>query len=317
MLSRRRIETGFDVDDPIGCFATDDMLLYLVQNKFEGRCFRGCFIQKVEKIVRMSECSIQRDSNAMRGSVCLEFEATVLTYPTGWVVVGCRVELVNEKSELIIARRDHIHACIKRVRMLESIQVGQIIPIMVSRVTYNINDTSVSVIGALFTPPLEPVIYQCVPSHTDPAIYTQILQEIATEEELAHTYMSTHKSSYETFRRLLSPYTNRPQIATSEQEVQIKSAIAAGPKYLSRDGRLDLLLPVCVGMDELPPDERVTARVVCLPRGEAIMRVLMDYYIYLRVCREMITWYSDVNVVNAHKNLWAIYGTRKIDKVAR
>lgn len=304
MITRTRIETGFDIDDPIGCFAADGMLLYLVRNKYEGKCFRGTFIRTVDKILRQSECTIVADSNAMKGTVNIEFEATTLTYPVGWVVVGCRIDLV--KPEMLVCSRDNVKACIKRVKLLDSLKVGQYIPVRVGKVTYNIGATEVTVLGTLFTPPTSPTIYQLEPSADVP--YDSVLKLINEEEAMV---ADIDPKARETFTKLLSPYTTRPPLDAHERVLQLSNITADLPKYISRDGRLDLLQPQLIGMDTLPPDERVTERVVCIPRGDAIIRVLMDYYIMLRCRREMVALYKDGDIVNSHTNLWAIYGKSK------
>lgn len=305
MISKRRIETGFDIDDPIGCFANDSMLLWLVRSKFEGRCFRSCWIQSVDKITRQSECTILHDSNTMRGSINMEFEATCVTYPEGWVIVGCKVESVNEKTGLIICRRDQAHVTMKRQNLTASITVGQIIPVYVSKVKYNINSPEIAMMGVLFTPPLQPKIYYIRDTTYDPATTEQLLADIAAEELLHKTLVQTSGQSYESFRRLLSPYVKMPTLPPTHHALPLDPT--KWPKLVARDGQLDLLTPQCVGYDELP----IGQQPIDVTLNEAAIAILQDYYKYLRIQRDMITWYKDPEVVNAHKNIWAIYGSLK------
>lgn len=305
MISKRRIETGFDIDDPIGCFANDSMLLWLVRSKFEGRCFRSCWIQSVDRITRQSECTILHDSNSMKGSMNLEFEATCVTYPDGWVIVGCKVESVNEKKELIICRRDQAHITMKRQNLTASITVGQIIPVQIMKVKYNINSPDVAMLGVMFTPPLRPKIYHIRDKTYDPAITEQLRADIAAEEQLHKALIQTSGQSYESFRRLLSPYVKPQVLPASMRALTLDPTTWQG--FVARDGILDLLTPQCVGYEELPLGQTPIEASL----NEVAVALLQDYYKYLRVQRDMIAWYKDPEVVTAHKNIWTIYGSLK------
>jgi DNA-directed RNA polymerase subunit E'/Rpb7 len=103
MLITKRIEHAIDINDPI-TLNTDleNNVLNILRNMFVGRCFRGCFILSVNKLLNKSHCEINQDGLLHLATMSVIFEVSALVYLPGDVIVGCLV--VNRQDDLIICK---------------------------------------------------------------------------------------------------------------------------------------------------------------------------------------------------------------------
>src|SRR5690606_4726605 len=100
MLIKKNIEVGIDILDPINVFTDFDNITRILVDHYEGKCFRGCFIKKINKILRIGDCVINQDGSPTFGTLPVMIEVSAIVYAIGEVINGCVVQ--NRSKDNII-----------------------------------------------------------------------------------------------------------------------------------------------------------------------------------------------------------------------
>lgn len=170
-------ETTLDVRDPIG-FATDkeNHLLAALQAQFAGRCYKGAYLVRVERVLRSSACRIVTSNNSAAGVVDVQFQALVVVFSRWDILVGVRVAsqqqvivgtyeapgeapggapggAPGEAEGLERARPRGARAAVAIIpgKGAESLAVGQLVPVRILQAEHAPMQQQASVISTLLT----------------------------------------------------------------------------------------------------------------------------------------------------------------------
>jgi|TARA_R110002153_G_scaffold273997_6_gene446484 hypothetical protein len=294
MNTKKRIEVGLDVRDPINLYSNENNIEYVIREKYAGVCFKGCYIITVDKILRTSDCVINQEVNDGSGTVAVIFEATVLVYSPGDIVTGCVVKRIDKKSNIMVCETDIAFVMLRRTNIFESIVIGQIITVVVGTSKYSPGSAKIAINSLPFIPshPTQYIVLPAVP-HPDDYLESSIAAARAAEDEVS-SLIDTKQ--WKVFSGMITMA--QPKLPT----VSIYDDLVADT-VVSNVHPLPLRVQITT-IDETRP-------VVTAPANEVSLYLIQQYTQYLLCIRDFIKTYSTPQLINSHKNLWAIYASRK------
>lgn len=308
MLITAIISVGLDIQNTINLYSNlEENIKNILNDKFVNKCFRGKFIKNINRILRVSDCMINQEGVPGYGTIDVIFEADCLVFAIGEVLTGC--EVISKDKKLIICNTENARVFLNAVDILESVQVGQLISVRVGAVRYNIGSHAIAInaLPHLFNKSVN--VYKVESSTEDIKTFLQPMLERVREEEAAAQELNTGKA-WGFFNQLLYAYKTEQKPSNGATEHNIFDLISNFPKeikYISRDNRSDLSKPIVYGYTEEPQPAKTG-----LSLKEVLLIILGDYCDYLRTVREMIQVYSTAELMESHKNIWAIYKISKL-----
>lgn len=315
MLITKVIEVGINVQNTINIYTDEDNIKHILIDRYQGKCFRGCWIKSINKILMIGECIINQDGVPNFGTIPVIFEVTAIVYAMGEILNGCVVKN-KDKSGIIICTTDIASIMLNAHKSLESITKGQIISLRVFGVRYNQGAAKVSINAVPFMFQEKPFIYAIGPiTEGAKEMVANVLSRIEFEEAEKEKIMKDKPRAWDTFDQLLYAYKEEQKIPSGAKLLNIVSIAKsgnAGVKYLSRDNRLNLSTPNVYGYSDV-----TTIPSGAIVRGEiatsnVLILLLEDYCAHLRTIREMIGIYATEELLIAHKNLWQIFKKNKL-----
>ena len=88
MIITKVIEVGIDIHNCINIYSDGDNIKHILIDRFEKKCFRGCYIKTVDRILRTSECIINQDGSPTYGTLSVIFEVTAVVFADGEIING-------------------------------------------------------------------------------------------------------------------------------------------------------------------------------------------------------------------------------------
>ena len=300
------IETGLNIPSPIDVYSeAESNILDMVTGIYEGKCYRNCRIEKVLRIVNISECIIVNRGDYAGGTVNVQFEVEATVYYRGEVITGCVVKHKNQG--LIVAQHETASIFIQSHEQLASIQVDQIIPVVVGEATYNIQQELISINAVPYVPNRSSINYKLegTLNDSDKKFLELAIGRMETEEKL--TSEVKNKKGLQFFKDRVYPYREpqkTPKGATSEDlKKLIKQTEFSG--WYCRDKRILPTDPIVYKYDGPVDDPDITNNATADIR-HALLALIEDYTNNLRVVRELNDTYPP-EIVGKHKNLWRIF----------
>lgn len=303
----KKIQVGVDIKDPIGVATDENNLLEILRNRFEGKCYNKCFIEKITKIVRMGECVIEQTGHPTLGTIPVIFLAEVIEYGAGEIINNCVVQQVN--NEMIVCSTNTAAILIKFHPMFKSIRTGQIISVRVGRAQYRINTEKISVSAVPFVPGTGCGVYKITEGDFITESVKKMLEEIAAEEKRLAAMAKNDTKLYESFKKLLYAR-DTDAMPKGCTVIDLKKIVSRGVekyvgKFITRHFLQDLSLYKAVIMNEA---DDLPGGVYQHVEIDAVMfEILNDYYSYIKTLGDYIEIYSSPKILEDHKNLWLIY----------
>jgi hypothetical protein len=307
MRIKCKIVIGIDIQDCIGVYPYDDSLLNIIISKYEGRCFMGKYIEKVEKIVTKGECIINQQGAPSFGTSSIICEVTTIQYVPGEIVTGCIIQNVS-KNGVLVGQTDIASILVKAHASIESVKSGQIISIVVGKSKYTTGAQKISINGAFYFPETTP-IQRIVNPGADLEIMSDVLTRVAYEESKALQLKKDNTKAWEFFDQLLYAYNTKQNVSektmTMHELMNIKQ-----PVTVIRDPRINFSSQVVIVKDTISTDDIIPV-VNSMNPTQIMIELFESYCARLRVIREMITIYSTSESINDHKNIWQIIKKNK------
>jgi hypothetical protein len=296
MLITKRIEHAIDINDPI-TLNTDleNNVLNILRNMFVGRCFRGCFILSVNKLLNKSHCEINQDGLLHLATMSVIFEVSALVYLPGDVIVGCLV--VNRQDDLIICKGPNASIIIninqeKIKPWLLGIQIGQLIPVRVGRALYNPNAEAISINGVPFTF-FEPEYYRIGTdkSATYDEFIAPIMAQIQLEQDRMTELQSKQRDKWDFFHKIMSRKSPGYKKGTDLAKLTAKVGEIVGRGASIDPARFEY---------EIVND---AAACVNLSFDDAALKLHNDHLKFIKMINDCVDAYDDA-AVTSHENIW-------------
>lgn len=300
------IETGLNIESPIDVYSDAEAnILSMITSTFEGKCYRNCRIEKVLRVIKISECVIRSNGNSSGGTVNVQFEVEATTYHRGEIIVGC---VVKHKSQgLIVAEHPTASIFIGASPQLASIKVDQIIPIVVGEATYDIQQELISINAVLYVPNKKSINYKLEGTldESDKSFLSHAIDRMVNEEKLLNEVKN--KKGLEFFKGRVLPYREVQKPPKEAKVVDIKKLIAQTEfsGWYCRDKRIQPTVPEVYNYSGPVNDENIT-NVASTDIRHSLLALIEDYTTSMRVVRELNSTYPP-GVVEKHPNLWRIF----------
>lgn len=314
MIINKVIEVGLDIQNTINLYNDDDNIKRILSDKYEKKCFKGCYIQSINHIIKVGDCVINQDGVPNFGAISVIFEVTAIVYANGEIINGCTV-VNKDKSGMIICSTDIASIIVKMHKSLESITKGQIISLRVWAVRYNqgAEKMSISAVPYLFQPKSQ--IYKIGNvTNKSTEIVHNVLERIEFEVQEMEKIKKENVRAWETFDQLLYAYKTEqpnPPGSISQDLLALAKGELKNIGYVNRDNRMKLSknLVYCYAEDKFPENAIIESE---LSTENVLLILLEDYCAHLRTIREMVGIYNTTELINSHHNLWQILKKNKM-----
>jgi hypothetical protein len=301
----KRIETKIDIHNVLSFSSDKNSLLYTLAERYEGKCYRSCLITSVTSIVRRSNMML----NDVGGSIDVMFEVEGIVLQPGYIITDALV--VNRASnmgiETIIATTKYANISIIGDRHLDSVKVGQYLPVVVSDVGYMLYEPKISVRATSSIHSVIPKYFKVQTDDVDVNMLSGLLKQINLMEAKCNTL---DRKSWKYFDDLLYAYKKQPERAGEIISGGIKVTDLVNSikdyKYIGCDNsvhRTTGLASAVVPADIVPCD---------IAGNTAIVSYLLETYYYgLKTIHDIIALH-DGNSLVTHKNIWLIMNHIKL-----
>lgn len=320
MITYKIIEVALDIDDPISTYANANTnILRKLQSKYENRCYAGCYIMKVLNIVKQSECVIMQNTESCDGSINVQFRAQVIELLIGEVLHKNLVIKKATEQKLLIGINDICALNIGINDMFASINVGQIIPVVIQKSLYAIGNDRITAYAIPYIPSVTTIAYNFASAQItkeDMATLKDIKSLIADEYEL---FEELNKTSLDFFTTLLYPYKVKSNKLFNDKKVNvlklddIKEGMTLG--ILARPAEMnsnDKSVYSFNYEDLNVLSDTYKLEIINITNvGKGLNAIWLDYYQRINMMRGFVQTYDKTSDKDAHVNLWKIYNNNK------
>lgn len=314
MIVKKVFETGVDISR-IDLFTKPDAnIMNILVDRFEGYCYKSCFVRKILRIIRRSECVIDQDNLEAFGKVAVQFEAEVEILLTGEIVNGCKVEKKNAHGVMICTRQNLVVGIVPNP-LFNSIAEGQLISIRVVGCKYQIGQPRITAQAIPYMYQNGTIYHITDITQEDIDYFEQALLNAAAEEAKLKKVAAGPLKAFST---LLAAFATpqKPPAGAKETKITDRDVLTKlSNVYIVRDYRADLATPVAYYYDDAAavraayPDTEINEQMTS--RG-AVLNLIHDYINHIRTIREMSEVYNTPELFESHKNLWKIFKKMKI-----
>jgi len=308
MKIKKIIETGVDIQQPISfSTAVDDNLLMVLRDRYEGRCYMACYITSVDRIVRRSE--LMMDSGAIKGggTINVIFEVSAIIYNVGEIILAKIIKRTSDTIENIVASTETCDIIVQNQKTLNSVTVGQHIPLVVSQMRYNVGAPKIAIAAVPLTFSHEITLYYPKANQAVDQDKISDILELIKQEEAVYAALDAKAKSF--FVGIMHAYNVPPKVITSDLSKVINEL--SSYQTVSRPPSINLSDKVVVCDIQLNKSDP-TIEIRELTNTQIACCLLEDYYNGIRLIREMVELYSTPAILQAHTNLWLILKQSKL-----
>lgn len=341
LLHERVIDATVAVPDPINFCSDPARHLAAALQRYVGRCIRGAYVVRIQKVLRRSKCHLVATSPSGGGYIDVQFLAAVVVFSQWDILVG--VEIVQREQAIVgvftapVAKATESAAAsavvtIHASALSESLAVGQRVPVRVLAVVHPPTQAQASVVGMLLVCDQEAPTYR-LRGALDPAAAAALAPLVAGVDaelqERARLLAGPGRARLWFFEGLLHSFSGRP--AGADQALPAGEGLVwEGPPSFAPNERafenvVELIrkaavAPVDVGgcwtrplafyrssplaARVADPGAEFAAGIVDSKPLVVFAEFLKNIYSFLCATRELAEMY-DTEQLGAHENLWA------------
>ena len=316
MIIHKLIEIGVDIESPIAFFNdTNNNLLTYLKDNYEHKCFRSCFITKIERIIKYSEPIIDQEQDNCFAKLNVQFEVKAVSYTPGDIITGCRV-VNKDRTGSLLCYSKFAFIGLKGHKYLQSIKPDQLISIVVGDASYHPGSEKISVKGLPLLFKQHSNLYRIDTSKLSldqKDIINNMLNQIKEEEIKCDDLKKINIRGWEFFDNLLYAYKKEQPLPNDAVEISIfidsindKELIG----WISRDHKIRLSKPVMY-FYKRPPD--TIYNIPDSDNMESYLSILNNYYNFIKTIRKMTKLYNTEEMLSSHENLWKIFKKSKLE----
>jgi hypothetical protein len=208
MIIKKNLETYMDISDPKDMFSPNrnEMLIAKLTDKFVGVCYMSCYVIKINKIIRRSYIYM-KDTLEGDSHTNIMFEVDAIVYQKNEIINGCHI-IKKEPNGIIHGKSTYAGIQLSIQPNMSIFKEGDVVPVIVKRVRYNVNQTSMSVLAVPFIPiQYQPTYYSTNGSLSkiQTAELKSLLDQIKIEQSKLKNLNTNDKKIVSFFIDLLSP----------------------------------------------------------------------------------------------------------------
>jgi hypothetical protein len=262
----------------------------------------------------------------------ITFEVEAIVYKPNEIINGCKI-VKKEPNGIIHGKSEYAGIQLSIQPNMSIFNEGDVVPIIVKRVRYNVNQSAISILAIPFMPiPHEIIQYNIIDQLTKPQMedLTVLIESIKTEEEKISLLKASDKKIYSFFADLLSSTAPNPpgkytkinilKLLDITPAIVFKSALKYDDSniyYMESAKDFQSNLSTILEEDDsktkskqLKPDiskQNIIDETVYI----AYYTMLSDYLMNIQTLLNFVAYYPTFDNVQASKHLWKMYSALK------
>ena len=305
MIVTKILETTIDLFDSKDIYNSDveSMLLKKLENRYKNKCFKSILILEISKIIRYSD--IKLVDNRLDGAafINVQFEVRGVILVKGEVLTDCKVtEIIT--TGIIIEHKYAAGLIIpgQKNQIYNIIKKGQIIPIIISDVRYNIGQSEISIRGIPFIPQYIKNVYYQIEYGLYEDEYNKLKQLIDEYNNELKLHENIKNKSYEFFKELLYPYKAYNKIKAEVIDIDFNklSSINNGIiTYLREEEKSDSFIYKIDKVND-------TQEIINSSLYPALVDIINRRIMYLQNLRVLATTYNTKEKIQENIKYWQV-----------
>ena len=338
MQIKKVLQVMVDIIEPNEIYSIDieKVILEKLTKKYCNRCYSGCLILRILRIIKRSRIFISTDCLNASAHVSVTFEIEGIVYIEGEIINGCKaicirptdITFSSKYAAGIVNTKNSFNLTATQTNlaktMTQSIKENNIIPVMVVSSRYSANQNQITVQAIPLIPMIEDNTYYYINDDLELEDISKVktLLEILEEELVIHDKMSKNKL-YTFFKKMMNPYKTEhkfkdsadnskfDQISISSDNLKalenIKNNILCLPleEYIS-----DNLPLFSLPADKINPDK--FSNLINASITQALSEIIMKRLMYLQNIRGLAETYTADDISNMQQ-YWKVFTLLKKD----
>lgn len=313
MFIKKILETYMDITDPNEILSTDrnKMIMEKLTSKFVGVCYNSCYILKINRIIRRSYIYM-KDTLDGDAHTNVMFEVDAIEYIKDEIINGCKI-IKKEPNGIIHAKSEYSGIQLNMQSNMSIFKEGDIIPVIVRMVRYNVNQSAISVLAVPFMPIVNPIQYYKIngsltKQETDNI--KSLLDQIKDTETQIDKLDTMDKKIYKFFSELLS---NKEPSIKSSKKIKISDImnIKSGIVFKSEGVFDDSQIYYIEEKDNLNDNSETNDNTIKESSYIIFSVLLIKYLCNLQTLQNFIKAYPKFTDIQQHKNIWKLYSSLK------
>jgi hypothetical protein len=322
MIIKKIIETFLDISDPKEIFAPnrDEIILEKLRAKFVGICFMSCLIMSVNRIIRRSYVYMKDtlDGDALTN---IQFEVDAIIYFDGEIINGVTI-VKKEPNGIIHAKSKYAGIQLSIQPNMTIFKEGDIVPVIVKRVRYNVNQNAASILAVPFMPSVYTPIYYNILGELS-KIQIDELRYLITQIEIEETKIknlnAADKKIFQFFIDLLNPISAKKsdkkdskniKLINTKNILDIKNGIIFNADNKFDETSISYMAKSSDMVSELSQinsGTKQTLEIVDESIYIAIYSLLCQRLMNIQSLQSFLQFYPDFASVQKNKDIWKMY----------
>ena len=291
----------------------NELILNIIKEKYEGKCYASCYIIKINKIIKRSLFNVNTDLNATI-NVNIQFEAETLVYQINEIIHDCRI-IKKETSGIIHGKSKYCGIQLNISQQLSIYEVDNITPVIIKNIRYNISQPEISVSAYPFIPLKNPtIIYNCVIRLSPENLKTiqKSLSKLNDIQLIIDKLNKSDKKIFEFFYELImvKQYKiNKNDTSTNVISLMDKLKLFDNTKTELTENTKNIILykhenclDLCVNYETDKHENTITEDIY------KVLNLFIYSNIYMNQCLlDFIQYYPTNEIIQKHKNIWKLY----------
>lgn len=327
MIIKKILETYVDITNPndIFCHNRNEMILDKLRDKYIGRCYNSCYILQVNKIIRRSYFHM-KDTLEGDSYISVLFEVDAIIYQMNEIINGCKI-IKKEQNGIVHAKSVHAGIQLNIHQNMSIFKEGDVLPVIVKKVRYNINQIAISILAMPFIPlDNTPIYYKINGSPTKEEIdnINSLIKQTTDIENQINGLNSNDKKIYKFFVELLSntkkstDYKNFKKVHVSKilEIAEYHDGVVYQPSNIYDDAFIycantneESLLASITSSDK--KNTQSQKMIIDESAYNVISQFLIQYLCHLQSLQDFIKQYPNFSAVEQNKSVWKMYSMLK------
>lgn len=317
MLIKKILETYLDITDPNDIYSSDKdaMLIDKLTEKFVGVCYNSCYILKINKIIRRSYMYI-KDTLDGDSSISIKFEVDAIIYNSGEILNGCKI-IKKEPNGIVHAKSQYAGVQLSIQSNMSIFKEGDVIPVIIKRVRYNVNQSAISISALPFMPLEYTHVYNKLTGELDKQQHAQLKTLVTQIQQLKQNFdnlKAGDKKIYKFFNDLLSSSGKNtiPKSATRLDVTTILGMDSYNDIILYKPNLPydDITIYKLVSNESMEADD-ATPAVISESAYIVLYTILLKHLSNLQILEDFIKYYPTFDAVQKTKEIWKLYSMLK------
>lgn len=297
----------------------DDVIMDILKQRFQGRCYAASYILDVLEIVRKSDTINSRIKQDASFVVTVMFRVKAMSIKEYDILHNCVVNRIDEKGNFV-CKNDYASIYIGAHPALQKIKMGQVVVVLAMKIAYDIFKQEMSIKAFPFIPIINNklnVIYKLNVKNETPLI-DQMLARFQNEVKLLKDHDSRVVS---VFHDLLYPYKTQDKLIELKKNATLMSIDnikfpTNKTIYISMDVAIPRSSYQIAVYNELKTEDPLSSSELQLAYGNPVIEesydniismIIHQYIEYIGDILRLSSTYHSMDLIKKNNVLWDIY----------